>query len=157
MERITRVGKSTSGAFDGFKTFILRGNVVDLAIGIVIGVAFGAVVTAFVSDIITPLIPAPGGSLATWMVIVPYTGKPMLIGTFINAIISFVIIAAVIYYFVVLPVNKLTAHFKPQDVEVAPTTQTCPYCRTTIPVDAVRCPNCTSQFLPTGDSVAGSK
>ena len=135
--------KSTLG---GFRTFILRGNVVDLAIGIVIGAAFGAVVTAFVSNVITPLIPAPGGSLSTWAFIVPWTGKPLQIGTFINAVISFLIIAAVVYYFIVLPVNTLMARFKPQAVEEPAATRDCPYCLTSIPVGAKRCPNCTSQL-----------
>src|SRR5690348_18400243 len=123
-ERIARVSRATTGTLGGFRTFILRGNVVDLAIGIVIGAAFGTVVTAFVSDVITPLIPAPGGNLSTWTILVPYTGKPLLIGAFINAIIAFLIIAAVVYYFVVLPVNALMARFKPQEVEVPPVTGT---------------------------------
>ena len=134
-----------TNSLGGFRTFILRGNVVDLAIGIIIGAAFGAVVTALVTDIITPLIPAPGGNLATWAVTVPYTGKPMLIGPFINTVLTFLIIALVIYYFVVLPVNGLLARFKPKEVETPATTRDCPYCITSIDVRATRCPNCTSK------------
>src|SRR2546427_5262574 len=95
--------KRARGTLSGFRTFILRGNVVDLAIGIVIGAAFGTVVNSFVSNVITPLIPAPGGNLSTWAIPIAYTGKPLVIGAFINATISFLIIAAVVYYFVVLP------------------------------------------------------
>ncbi len=134
-----------TSSLSGFRTFILRGNVVDLAIGIIIGAAFGSVVTGLVTDIITPLIPAPGGSLATWAPIIPYTGKPLLVGAFLNTVITFVIVATVVYYFVVLPVNSLLARFKPKEVETPPTTRDCPYCITPIDVRATRCPNCTSK------------
>lgn len=135
-----------TSSLSGFRTFILRGNVVDLAIGIIIGAAFGAVVTALVTDVITPLIPAPGGNLATWAIPIAYTGKPLLIGAFINTLLTFLIVATVIYYFVVLPVNSLLARFKPKEVELPPTTRDCPYCITTIDLRATRCPNCTSKL-----------
>jgi len=135
-----------TSSLSGFRTFILRGNVVDLAIGIIIGAAFGAVVTGLVTDIITPLIPAPGGSLATWAPVVSYTGKPLLIGAFLNTLLSFLIVALVIYYFVVLPMNALLARFKPKEVELPPTTRDCPYCIKTIDLRATRCPNCTSKL-----------
>ena len=135
-----------TNSLGGFRTFILRGNVVDLAIGFIIGAAFAAVVSGLVTDIITPLIPAPGGSLATWIVIVPYTGKPLLIGTFINTVLSFLIIALIIYYFVVLPVNSLLARFKPKEVEAPATTRDCPYCVNSIDIRATRCPFCTSEL-----------
>jgi large conductance mechanosensitive channel len=154
-ERFRRLERSATGTLGGFRTFILRGNVVDLAVGIVIGAAFGTIVTAFVSDVITPLIPAPGGSLSTWQYTIPYTGKPIMPGAFVNAIISFVIIAAVIYYFVVLPVNSLMARFKPKEVEAPPTTRDCPYCLTSIPLMATRCPNCTSQLQPSAQGTPG--
>jgi large conductance mechanosensitive channel len=146
-ERIRRAG----GALSGFTAFILRGNVVDLAIGIVIGAAFGTVVSAFVSDVITPLIPVPGGSLSTWAFTIPWTGKPLSIGLFIDAVIAFIILAAVIYYFVVLPVNNLMARFKPEAVAAPPTTRDCPYCLSAIPIQASRCPNCTSQVQPVAE------
>jgi large conductance mechanosensitive channel len=146
-------GKRTGGALSGFKAFILRGNVVDLAVGIVIGVAFGTLVTSFVSNIITPLIPAPGGNLSTWAIPIPYNNnKPLMIGTFINAIIAFLIIAAVIYYFVVLPVNALMARFKPKEVEAPPTTRDCPYCLSSVPLQATRCAYCTSPLPPPGET-----
>ena len=144
--------KRASGTLSGFGTFILRGNVVDLAVGIVIGAAFGTLVTSFVSNVITPLIPAPGGSLSSWAIIIPYTGKPLSIGTFINAIIAFLVIAAVIYYFVVLPVNALLARYKPKEVEAPPTTRDCPYCLSSVPLNATRCAYCTSPLPPPGQA-----
>lgn len=146
-ERIRGFGKTATGTLSGFKAFILRGNVVDLAVGIVIGAAFSGVVNAFVSNVITPLIPAPGGNLSTWAIKVAWTGKPLNIGTFIDAVISFLIIALVIYYFVVLPVNNLVARFKPKEA-APPTTRDCPYCFSSIPIQASRCPDCTSQVQP---------
>ncbi len=131
-----------------FKAFIMRGNVVDMAVGIIIGAAFGVLVTSFVANVITPLIPVPGGSLSTWSFIVPWTGKPLVIGAFINAIIAFVILAFVIYYFVVLPVNSLMARFKPKETPAPATTRECPYCLSVIPRQATRCPDCTSQVQP---------
>lgn len=147
-DRLRKLGSSTKGSLDGFKAFILRGNVVDLAIGIVIGAAFGTVVAAFVSDVITPLIPAPGGNLSTWAIMIPWTHKPLLIGALINAVIAFLIIAAVVYYFVVLPVNAMMARYKPQEVAAPAATQDCPYCLSSIPTQATRCPYCTSQVQP---------
>lgn len=147
-QRITQVGKSAAGTLGGFKAFILRGNVVDLAVGIVIGAAFGAVVTSFVSDVITPLIPAPGGNLSTWAIIIPWTHKPLLIGALINAVIAFLIIAAVIYYFVVLPVNTLMARYKKAEPAAPPVTKDCPYCLSSIPLQATRCAYCTSPLPP---------
>jgi large conductance mechanosensitive channel len=145
-------GKRARGTLSGFKTFILRGNVVDLAVGIVIGAAFGTLVTSFVGNVITPLIPAPGGSLSSWMITIPYTGKPLSIGAFINAVIAFIIIAAVVYFFVVLPVNSLLARFKPQEVEAPPTTRDCPYCLSSVPLKATRCAYCTSPLPPPGQA-----
>ena len=147
-ERFRGLERSAAGTLGGFRTFILRGNVVDLAVGIVIGAAFGAVVNSLVSNVITPLIPVPGGSLASWQISVPWTKQSVHIGTFINAVISFIILAFVIYYFVVLPVNSLTARFKPKEVPSPVTTRECPYCLTTIPRQATRCPACTSQVQP---------
>jgi large conductance mechanosensitive channel len=146
-ERLRGFEKSTIGTLSGFKAFILRGNVVDLAVGIVIGAAFSGVVNSFVSNVILPLVPAPGGNLATMFVTIPWTHKPLNIGTFISAIISFIIIALVIYYFVVLPVNNLVARFKPKEA-APPTTRDCPYCFSSIPIQASRCPDCTSQVQP---------
>ncbi|MEO9031550.1 MAG: large conductance mechanosensitive channel protein MscL [Ktedonobacteraceae bacterium] len=152
----TDFGKVSQGALKslgGFRTFILRGNVVDLAIGIVIGAAFTSVVTAVVGDIITPLIPVPGGTLSSWKVPVLYSQIDSItkqhaivnFGAFINAIISFLIVAAVIYFFVVLPVNKLTKLYHPKEAE-AHATRNCLYCMQPVHLDATRCPFCTSHL-----------
>jgi large conductance mechanosensitive channel len=128
-----------------FKAFVLRGNVVDLAIGIIIGVAFGAVVTALVKDLITPLIAAIAKQpdFSKWYFTVH--GSQFLIGDFINAVVSFVILAAVVFFFVVRPVNALVARSKtepPPD----PSTKDCPYCLSTIPVQATKCAFCTADL-----------
>src|SRR5579864_8297046 len=100
-ERVQNFGKRTRGTLNDFEKFILRGNVVDLAVGIVIGAAFTAVVNGFVTDIITPLIPATGkNSLSELSVTVPFTGGHLLIGAFINSIITFLILALIIFFFV---------------------------------------------------------
>ena len=128
-----------------FRDFILRGNVVDLAVGIIIGVAFGTVVSALVKDLITPLIAAIGGKPDFSALSFTINHSTFLYGDFINAVISFVIIAAVVFFFVVKPVNGLMARFKPTPEE--PTlTQVCPYCKSSVASDATRCAFCTSEF-----------
>ncbi|HEY0755618.1 MAG TPA: large conductance mechanosensitive channel protein MscL [Ktedonobacteraceae bacterium] len=140
-------GKRVLTSVGGFRTFILRGNVVDLAIGIVIGAAFTAVINGLVTDIITPLIPVSStGSLATWAIIIPHTYIKILIGPFINAVLTFLIIAAVLYFFVVEPVNSLMSRYHKNDVE-EPTTRECPYCFQPISLKATRCPFCTSRLF----------
>lgn len=125
----------------GFKDFILRGNVVDLAVAVVIGAAFGAVVTAFVADIITPLIAAIGGKPSFGKLFFSINGSQFLYGNFINEVISFVIIAAVIYFIVVVPMEQIQAHTaKPVEV----TTKDCPECLSSIPLAATRCAFCTA-------------
>jgi large conductance mechanosensitive channel len=132
----------------GFRTFILRGNVVDLAVGIVIGAAFTSVVTGLVKDLITPLIGLFGGfDFSSWRF--PINKSVFAPGDFINSVISFLIVAAVIYFFVVQPVNALTSRFKPQEVPVEPKpTRDCPYCLSSIPAAATRCAYCTSPLPP---------
>lgn len=127
----------------GFKQFILKGNVVDLAVGVVIGVAFGSVVTALVEDIITPFIGVFGGTPDFSALSFTINRSQFLIGDFINALLSFLIISAVIYFFVVLPMNKLIATTK-KEKPVDPTTKKCPQCLSIIPLKAKRCPFCTS-------------
>lgn len=147
-DELGRAGHYAKDTLSGFKTFILRGNVVDLAIGIVIGAAFTSVVNGMVGDIITPLIPVPGGSLASLHWPVPYNPKATInVGAFINAIISFLIVAFVLYFFVVRPVTALMARYKPKEVQ-APTTRDCPYCLQAIPIKATRCAYCTSPVQP---------
>jgi large conductance mechanosensitive channel len=145
---ISRFGKGALKNLEGFRAVILRGNVVDLAIGIVIGAAFTAVVNALVSDVITPLIPvSKSGNLSTLEFKFCYVD--MHIGLFINAIISFVIVAAVLYFFVVQPVNSFMKLYHGKETE-APTTRECPYCYQSVNLKATRCSYCTS-LLPTGD------
>ena len=123
---------------------------VDLAVGIMIGAAFTAVVNSLVGDIITPLIPGAGKSLANLSVPVPYTGGTLQVGHFLNAVISFLILALVIYFFIVRPVNALMDRFKPRPA-ATPTTRECPYCLSTIPLKATRCAYCTAQLPPAGE------
>lgn len=127
----------------GFKAFLLRGNVVDLAIAVVIGVAFGAVVTAFVKDLVTPLIAALGGKPDFATLYFTVNNSKFLYGDFFNAIIAFLVIAAVIYFFVVLPVNAMIARSR-KEPPADPTTKKCSECLSDIPVGARRCAFCTS-------------
>ena len=143
-----------------FKAFIMRGNVIDMAVGIIIGIAFGAVVNSLVKDVIRPpiglglgkvdfanlfvvlkegLTPGPYASLAA-----AQTAGAVTInyGTFINAVVNLLIIAAVVFFLIVRPIAKMQA---PKKV-AAPTTKECPYCFTSIPIKASRCPNCTSEL-----------
>jgi large conductance mechanosensitive channel len=128
----------------GFRKFILRGNVVDLAIAVVIGAAFGAVVTAMVEDLITPLIAAFGGVPDFSAMVFTVNKSQFKIGHFINAILSFLILAFVIYYFVVLPVQKLMDRYKGEPPVAPVTTRECPYCLSKIPVAASKCAFCTA-------------
>jgi large conductance mechanosensitive channel len=155
------VGRSSSGVvrgtgkeLGGFKKFILRGNVVDLAVGVVIGAAFGNVVQALVKDLITPLLGVMGGNpdFSSWVVTVG--GARLLIGDFLNALISFLLIALVIYFLVVLPVNRLMERYHPAP-EPAPTKE-CPECTGKIPQAARRCPQCTAQLEPPSEDVAAA-
>jgi len=124
----------------GFKKFILRGNVVDMAVGVVIGAAFGTVVAALTKDLLTPLIAAIVGK-PDFSAISFKVGETLFpIGDFINAAVSFVLVAAAVYFFVVMPVNALMARFKDP---AAPTTKPCPQCLSEIPLAAKRCAHCT--------------
>jgi large conductance mechanosensitive channel len=125
----------------GFKKFILRGNVVDLAIAVVIGVAFGTVVQALVKDLITPLIGAFGGVPDFSALFFTVNGSKFLIGDFINAVLAFVLLAVVVYYFVVVPVSRLMDRYSPAPPS---STRECPFCLSKIPQKARRCAFCTS-------------
>src|SRR5579862_5331587 len=127
----------------GFKQFLLRGNVVDLAVGVVVGAAFGAVVTAVTKDLLTPLIAAVAGKPDFSAIQFTVNNSKFLIGDFINAIVSFVIIAAAVYYMVVLPVNALVSRSR-KEPPADPTTKKCPECLSEIPIQAKRCAFCTS-------------
>ncbi len=125
-----------------FKAFLLRGNLVDTAVGIVIGLAFAAVITAFVGDLITPLIAAIGGTADFSALSFTINKSHFLYGAFLNALISFVVIAAVLFYFIVKPVNALMSRRKTGPPEAA-TTRECPECLSEIPVAARLCAFCT--------------
>ena len=133
----------------GFRKFILRGNVIDLAIAVVIGAAFGTVVQAFVKDLITPLVGALGGVPDFSLLFFTVNNSRFLIGDFINALLSFIVIAAVVYYFVVLPINRLVARFSPEPPAPTPTRE-CPECLSKIPVTARRCAFCTTVVADAG-------
>ncbi|MFA6463512.1 MAG: large conductance mechanosensitive channel protein MscL [Candidatus Paceibacterota bacterium] len=127
----------------GFKEFILRGNVVDLAVGVMVGASFSAVITALVKDLITPFIGAivksPDFSGLSFVI----NGSKFMYGDFLNSLISFLIVATVIYFFVVVPINKLLAIVKKGEPAI-PKTKKCPECLSEIPVKAKRCAFCTS-------------
>jgi large conductance mechanosensitive channel len=125
----------------GFKAFLLRGNVVDLAVAVVIAVAFGMVITAFVKDLVTPLIAALFGKPDFGALTFTVNNSKFLYGDFINAVVSFVIIAAVIYFFVVVPYTALIARAR-KEPPADPTTKKCTECLSEIPKDARRCAFC---------------
>jgi large conductance mechanosensitive channel len=131
--------------FKEFRDFILRGNVIDLAVGIVIGGAFGLLVTSFVGDILTPLlglIHVPDFkdlSFQAGTATVKY-------GVFLNTLISFILVAAAIFFFVVKPMNAMTARLKKPAADTTPPIKVCPFCASDIPEAATRCPHCTSQL-----------
>ena len=127
-----------------FKAFVLRGNVVDLAVGIVIGAAFGALVTAFVKDLVTPLIAAIGGKPDFAGLYFTVNNSKFLYGDFINAIIAFLIIALVIFLFVVKPLNAMLERQKRGEAPPDPSSKKCPECLSEIPLAARKCMYCQS-------------
>jgi large conductance mechanosensitive channel len=129
----------------GFKQFLLRGNVVDLAVGVVVGAAFGGVVTAFTKDLLTPLIAAVAGKPDFSAIQFTINGSKFPIGDFVNAIVSFLIIATAVYYMVVLPVNALVSRAR-KEPPADPTTKKCPECLSEIALGARRCAFCTTQL-----------
>ena len=129
-----------------FRDFVLRGNVVELAVAVVIGAAFGALVTQFVGSFITPLIAAIGGKPDFGDLAFTVNGSRFTYGLFINALLSFLIIAAVVFFFVVRPVNALMARLRPEQPVDRPTRE-CPECLSSIPADARRCSFCTSALV----------
>src|SRR5439155_8380228 len=124
----------------------LRGNVVDLAVGVVMGAAFGTVVSALVKDLLTPLIAAVVGKPDFSAISLSLRGSKFAIGDFANAVLSFVLIGTAIYYLVVLPVNALVARYR-HEPPPDPTTKKCPECLSDIPKDARRCAQCTSSLV----------
>ena len=129
-----------------FKAFLMRGNMVDLAIAVVIGTAFGAVVVALVSDFITPLIAALAGSADFSALDFKVNGSTFRYGHFVNAVISFATVAAAVFFFVIVPLNRLTARSR-KEAPADPTTKKCTECLSVIPLEARRCMCCTSVQL----------
>ena len=131
----------------GFKQFILRGNVVDLAVGVVIGAAFGAVVTSFTKAFLTPLIALVAGKAEFSGLSSTIGGTTFPYGDFINSIISFLLISAAVYFFVVTPINALVARMRKAPAPADPTTKKCPECLSEIPIDARRCAHCSQPVV----------
>jgi len=155
--------KEETRMLQDFKAFILRGNVIDMAVGIIIGIAFGLVVNSLVKDVIMPPIGLALGNVdfSNLFVVLkegatpgPYTSLAAAqaagavsinYGAFINTVINLLIIAAVVFFLIVRPVARMQAR-KKEEKPAAPTTKECPYCATSIPIQASRCPNCTSEL-----------
>jgi large conductance mechanosensitive channel len=131
----------------GFRDFILRGNVVDLAVAVIIGAAFNAIVTSMVKDVLTQFIAAVVGKPDFSGVVVKVNGTPIYLGNFLNATISFLIVASVVYFGIVLPLNTLLSRIKKPAPPAPPATKTCPECLSEIPLAAKRCAFC-AQPLP---------
>jgi large conductance mechanosensitive channel len=129
-----------------FREFVLRGNVIDLAVGVAIGAAFGTVVSAFTSNLMTPLLAIPGKSASFANLKFTISDSVFRYGAVIDAIISFILIAAVLFFFVVRPVNHLMSRRKTEP-DVAATTRDCPECLSAIPVGAKRCAFCTARLV----------
>jgi len=131
----------------GFKQFILRGNVVDMAVGVVIGAAFASVVGALTKDLLTPLIAAlvkaPDFSALKWTL----NGSTFFYGDFLNTVISFLLVAVAVYFFVVTPINALIARTRKDPAPADPTTKKCPECLSEIPIDARRCGHCSQPVM----------
>jgi large conductance mechanosensitive channel len=126
----------------GFKQFILRGNVVDMAVGVVVGAAFASVVGAFTKDLLTPLIAALVGKPDFSAIRFTVNGSVFALGDFINAVVAFLLVAAAVYFFVVTPINALVSRMRKAPAPADPTTKKCPECLSEIPMDARRCAHC---------------
>jgi large conductance mechanosensitive channel len=131
----------------GFKKFILRGNVVDMAVGVVIGAAFAGVVTGLTKAFLNPLIKLVAGGEKFTTLAFNVRGVDFPIDDFINATISFILIAAAVYFLVVLPINALMARMHKDEPAAAPTTKKCPECLSEIPIEAKRCAHCTQLVM----------
>ena len=128
----------------GFRQFMLRGSVIDLAVAVVIGTAFGAVVAALVKDLLTPLIAAIVGEPDFSAIAFEVNGTKFPIGDFINALVSFLLIGMAVYFFVVLPVNAFVARARRGEAPPDPTSKKCPECLSDVPIAARRCAFCTT-------------
>lgn len=126
----------------GFRDFILRGNVVDLAVAVILGAAFNAIVTSMVKDVLAQLIAAIVGKPDFSAVVFRVNGSPIYIGNFLNAVLSFLIVASVVYFGIVLPLNTLLAKVRKPEASAPLSTKTCPECLSEIPLAARRCAHC---------------
>lgn len=127
----------------GFRAFVLRGNVVDLAVAVILGAAFNAIVNSLVGDVLNPLIAATVGKPDFSSVVLHVGGGQIKVGNFFNAVVSFVIVAFVVYFAIVLPTNALMARLKKGELPPPPSTRACPQCLSDIPIAAKRCSHCT--------------
>lgn len=132
----------------GFRQFMMRGNVVDLAVAVVMGAAFGSVVSALVKDLMTPLIAALFGQPDFSALTFELNGSRFLYGDFINAVVAFLLVGTTVYFAVVLPMNALTARLRRGEAPPDPTTRKCPECLSEVPLAARRCAHCTSALPP---------
>ncbi len=130
---------------DEFRAFILRGNVLDLAVAVIIGAAFGAVVTSLVENILTPIIAAIFGKPDFSNLSFTINNSQVMYGAFLNAMIAFLLVAAAVFFFVIKPFNMINAR-RAKQAASDPTTRACPYCLTAVPLAATRCPACTSDL-----------
>jgi large conductance mechanosensitive channel len=126
----------------GFRDFIFRGNVVDLAVAVILGAAFNAIVASLVADVLNPLIAATVGKPDFSSVVLHVGGGQIKVGNFFNATLSFLIVATVVYFLIILPMNALQARAKKPEEAAAPTTKNCPECLSEIPLAARRCAHC---------------
>ena len=126
----------------GFRTFLFRGNVVDLAVAVVIGAAFGAVINSLVTNIITPIIAGLVGKPDFSSIQTNLNGTPIMVGAFLNSLLSFILVAAAIYFFMVAPMNAWVARQKRGEAPADPTSKKCPECVSEIPIAARRCAFC---------------
>jgi large conductance mechanosensitive channel len=140
----------------GFKQFLLRGNVVDLAVAVVLGAAFGTVVNSLVGNILTPLIAAAVGKPDFSALAFSINGSAILYGNFLNALIAFVLIAAAVYFFVVVPVNSYTARMKRGEKPADPSSKKCPDCLSEIPIAARKCAFCGSLVTTAGGGMGSA-
>jgi large conductance mechanosensitive channel len=154
LEQILSNNLEEEQSVKGFKQFLLRGNVVDLAVGMVVGTAFGAVVTSFVKNLLTPLIAAIVRQPDFSALSVTINASKFQYSEFINSLLSFVLISAAVYFFVVLPINALIARAKKSSVPVDPATRKCPECLSEIPIDARKYAFCTSTLESIASRVA---
>jgi large conductance mechanosensitive channel len=144
---VAQVKSSEEEMLKGFRDFILRGNVVDLAVAVILGAAFNAIVASLVSDVLNPLIAATVGKPDFSGVVLNIGSGHIKIGNFFNAAISFLIIASVVYFAIVLPLNHLLSRLKKPEPEAPSSTKTCPECLSEIPLAARRCAHCTQPVV----------